>query len=148
MIKISGRGDFEYMRTVMGALSRAKAGHGNLQSERAFFIEIGDRRVLVVNSPRFPSSACLSRTLVEGVIPEAERPEELKMVSPAEFVVAMRPGGAAYDTVLFHELVHSQQIRKMWNRRGIDLSGMGDRMKKRMTFLVVKNLRDFAKAIR
>ena len=127
MIKNASEGDFYFMRTVMGAIKNARNQHGSLESKNAFFITVGGKDVLVVNSPRFPSPACLSRTLVESVIPEGERPQELGTVAPAEFVVAMKPSFGGYDTVLFHELVHSQQIRRMWERRNIDISDMSDK---------------------
>lgn len=126
-IKQASKGDFEFMRIVMGAIANAKRQQGELHSKDAFFITVNGKDVLVVNSRRFPSSACLSKTLIEGILPVGERPKQLERLAPADFVVAMAPSITAYETVLFHELIHSQQIRRMWERRGIDLSHMEDR---------------------
>lgn len=124
--KTASAGDEEMMRGIMSAIRVARATYGELEKRRGFLIDIGGGKVPVVNSMKFASPACLSRSLVEGAIPEGDRPRELGMVSPASPVVAMKPSftGAGYDTILFHELVHSQQIVRMWRRRDIDTSGM------------------------
>ena len=129
MKKNASAGDMELMQGIMSAIRVARARYGVLEDSSGFVIEVGGSKVPVVNSNRFPSPACLSRSLVEGAIPEDQRPDELKLAKPADPVVAMTPRfkGMGYDTVLFHELIHSQQILRMWRRRGIDLSGMSHR---------------------
>jgi hypothetical protein len=127
--KHASAGDMELMQGIMSAIRVARARYGVLEDRSGFVIEVGGSKVPVVNSNRFASPACLSKSLVEGALPEKERPNELELAKPADPVVAMTPRfkGNGYDTVLFHELIHSQQILRMWRRRGIDLSGMSHR---------------------
>jgi hypothetical protein len=124
MRKNASKSDTELMRGIMAAIRVARAKYGNIESRRGFMVEVAGSKIPVVNSNRFPSAACLSRSLVEGTLPAQERPQELESVDPAAPVVAMRPNihGAGYDTILFHELVHSQQIIRMWRRYNIDHS--------------------------
>lgn len=124
--KTASTGDYEIMHYIMDSIREARAKHGNLEDLSSFLIRIGDHQVPVVNSSRFPSPALFSRSIVEGFLAPAERPKELESVAPADPVVTMVPHyrGFGYDTVLFHELVHSQQILRMWKRKKINNSGM------------------------
>lgn len=126
----SSQSDVDLMRSVSAAIRVARMHYGMLEDRDSYVIIIGSKLIPVVNSTAFSSSACLSRALIESVLQPESRPEVLNHISPADPAIAMKKGkmsSSTYDSILFHELIHSQQILRMWKARNLDLSQMSEK---------------------